>query len=324
MYYFLIPEGDTEINLIRALLKRGILDFYATFQLRNNSTSKLNAYLNNDLKFNLLQTLNNRRFFRSELNDSLRNFSPEEVKKILKKYASFLVEGKDFPKKGTRGGKGKILKLISSNPTNIYFGVKPIRYFVLTDLDEHIGETPQSVIGSIKGALEELYKDYPLINIELSQLDKNKFPGIYTFSSSHPDFKICLHIANFPDINNNIGKFIKSTIDDYILKIALMPDTLNNLHRYLTGEYKYRNRLNIKTPDVIKEKVVNEIRELLKNNGISLNEAKEFIRIYTIVTLFSPHLPSFAGEIISYASDEDLKEVFASLIESVNYLKGDI
>lgn len=232
-----------------------------------------------------------------------------------KKFINFtLEEDCNYPKESEPGGKSRINSYINSFGTRL--GIDPLRYLILRDLDEHDNETFDTIKQSIENAIKKLFevRGFSASHIKLKKSDN--YANIYTFSSAIPDFKLSLHIADFPKIDDNMSKFIKSTTDDYILRLIIKEKTMENLYNDL-----YKNKsMKPDSPDIIKQKVIKEVRELLGNNKIIMEEAKDFIRIYSAITRTGLSPAAIVNKIINHSCDEDIKEVFISFIWAVNYL----
>ena len=249
---YLIPEGKTEINVIKQLHKRNLINFK-------------------------------------------------------------LEKNKNYPEESGPSGKTTINKNIDI--FGVTLGIEPVRYLILRDLDEHDRETLDTIKQSIENAVKKLFEGRSFSGNSVKLEQSEKYSNIYSFSSERPDFKLSLHIADFPKVNDDLEKFIKSTTDDYLLILALKDYTLKKIY-----DKEYKDTIKPDSHEVIKQKVTKEIKEVLRNNGIIFKEAKDFIRVYTTVIRHGVSPAVFVDKIIANACDEDIKEVFDSFITAASYL----
>jgi predicted RNase H-like HicB family nuclease len=195
--------------------------------------------------------------------------------------------------------KGKLGPLI---------GDEPLRVLILRDLDMHEGETIERVVQSTEDALRQLVTNrHPSLNPKLEKLDG--FENIYIWSSgNYPDIRIALHIAT----HRWSESFIKATIDDYILTIALQSHIANDL----TKDIKVKG-------ECIIEKVTKEIPKILNDNGIIMEEAKDYVRIYAAIIKSHTSPPVFAQKVLNQngVDEKILKEHLRSLCAALEFLQ---
>lgn len=184
-----------------------------------------------------------------------------------------------------------------------------IRCLVLRDLDTHVGETVESIVQSVQDTVHRMLQQRlpGTPPVTLSQL--LNFPSVYTLAPSQPDFRLALHIA----IDRWREEFIKATIDDYVLSLAVQPQT--------AGALAAKKGWQVSAEDLL-QKVTTEIPRLLKSNGIPLREAKDYVRLYAAVIQEHTSPPVFAQRTLAHAGEDDLRRVFASLLAAIDFLKS--
>jgi len=186
-------------------------------------------------------------------------------------------------------------------------GQEPIRGLILRDLDSHDGETMERIVQGVTGALKKAFDSRKL---ESSLVRLNQHPGhnnVFTLDIEQLDFHLALHIAVYRWRED----FIKSTIDDYILDLALNPVTAGHLAQKLgiTGE-RLIHKMTIEIPD------------LLKKNGITLAEAKDYVGLYAAVIKKHTSPPVFAKKTMANAEETQLRQVFAPLLAAIDFVGG--
>lgn len=186
-------------------------------------------------------------------------------------------------------------------------GQAPIRALVLHDLDAHEGETPERIVQSLSNALRNLFdeRDVP-IGLNMRSLDN--YQNVFVWSSIQPDVRIALHIAT----HRWNQSFVKATIDDYILGLALKPSIANALAQ--------RQRLEIDPERLIKI-VTKKIPALLRKNGIPLIEAKDYVRLYAAVIKAHTSPSVFAEKTLSHATYDQIRASFAPLLAALESLE---
>ncbi|GIV98639.1 hypothetical protein [Roseiflexus sp.] len=232
-------------------------------------------------------------------------FEGRTEEKVLKKLIP-LFDGLSFELTPSNG-KTEIPKTIRGKLGPL-IGTESLRVLILRDLDMHEGETIDQVVQSTKTALIQLFRNrYALLNPDLNRL--GKFKNVYIWHSENdPDIRIALHIAT----HRWSESFIKATIDDYILTIALLRDISDELAR----------EIGVNGDCVIK-KVTEEIPTILKNNGIIMKEAKDYVRLYAAIIKSHTSPPVFAEKVLNQngVNENILKEHLNSLFAALEFLQ---
>ncbi|MCS6929414.1 MAG: hypothetical protein NZM43_07975 [Saprospiraceae bacterium] len=142
--------------------------------------------------------------------------------------------------------------------------IKPLRTLIMRDLDE--GETVERLKQGIEEMIKKMFKNREIrTSIQVETITDN----VFLFAAEAADFRLVLHVANYRW--NEI--FTKSTIDDYLLAIALEPQLAQTL----------AERQRIISGNTLIKKITEEIPDLLSKNGISLLEAKDYIGLYAAI-----------------------------------------
>jgi hypothetical protein len=204
------------------------------------------------------------------------------------------------------GGKGGVNQRLVETLGPLV-GQDPIRCLVLRDLDAHEGETEERIAQSLSDALRTM------LNQRGVQTRPNLTPladytNVFVWASEQPDIRVALHIATY----RWSPEFIKATIDDYILGLALDPAVAEKLAE--------RQRMSI-GPDQLIAKITQELPDLLGKNGIQLVEAKDYVRLYAAVIKAHTSPPVFAEKTLSHASDAEIKARFAPLFAALESLE---
>ena len=183
-------------------------------------------------------------------------------------------------------------------------------FVVFRDVDS--GKSVEDIKKSTEDAVKKALKK---INIPVNFTQHQKHPNIFFFEYKKPEIKVVLHVAQYPPIDG-LPTFKNCTTDDYVLDLALRSKTIANLPEFINAKSQKKNL----TPEEIQKKVKIEIFEILKKNGIELDEAKKFVNLYIASlqlgeSMTYAHLP---GKVIAHAENEDIKEVFESWIAAFN------
>jgi hypothetical protein len=186
-----------------------------------------------------------------------------------------------------------------------------VRCLILRDLDAHVGETPagiqQSIQNTVRSTLQELGYDHRSHQLTLH----HAYPSVSTLVLSAPDLRLALHLA----IDRWHAQFIKSTIDDYVLRLGLQPATAAGL--------VIKNGWSDVQPEEVIRKITDEIPALLTGNHIPLREAKDYVRLYAAIMQTHTSPPIFAEKVLANALTEDINAVFASLWAAIGFLRGE-
>lgn len=182
---------------------------------------------------------------------------------------------------------------------------EPLRILVLRDLDTHRGRT----IADLRSSVSNLVHRRHVAAADLAP--DPTYQNVFTLPADSSGLRLALHIANRP----YRPEFIKSTIDDYVLDLALRVPTAQALLQDCR-----RDDWTI-TVDGLISKVQDEIPALLSQNGIPrLVEAKEYIRLYATLLQIPTTPASFAAKVVAHAQEADIREVFAPLLAAVQFL----
>ena len=185
-------------------------------------------------------------------------------------------------------------------------GQQALRCLILRDLDAHEGETLERIVQSVTTALRRLFQQRGF-DVTLALDLHPDYAHVFTLQINPPDLRLVLHIANF----RWNEQFIKSTIDDYILALALEPNTVARLAE--------QSRI---PRDKLFYKITHEIPTLMRNNGILLTEAKDYVRLYAAVIRSHTSPPVFAEKTLAIAEEEAIRISFASLLTALEFLKS--
>jgi len=185
----------------------------------------------------------------------------------------------------------------------------PLRCMILRDLDAHEGETKERIRQSIQGTLQRIVRelDDGMQKPELESMAT--YNNVFTAILTQPDIRLAVHIATYRWQDS----FIKSTIDDYVLALALRLPVVTAI--------KKKNWDDVEPTDIIR-KVTEEIPALLKQNHIPLQEAKDYVRLYAAVMQLHTSPRVFAEKVLANAPEKDIDDVFASLQAAVDFLGG--
>lgn len=203
-------------------------------------------------------------------------------------------------------GKGNINTVIvdTISPVISSESPPPIRCLVLRDLDGHDGETPDRLVQSLTDALDRMLGKRGIkVKPTFSPL-----PGYenQVFVCAIGDrLRVALHIATYRWCDN----FQKSTIDDYVLDLALEDSVVKH----------FAKELRIKPENVVK-KIRHELPDLMKTNGITLNEAKDYIRMYAAVVKVHTSPAVFAQNVLAHADNDRTVAVFRSVVAALDSL----
>ncbi len=183
-------------------------------------------------------------------------------------------------------------------------GHEAIRCLVLRDLDK--GETLAQLRQSFTDALRRMFQQRGFGAV-LQLLPHPDYAHVFTLQTDAPDLRFALHVAHFRWHPN----FVKSTIDDYILDLALEPKTVESLAESLSID-----------PARLIHKIRHEIPDLMSNNGISLDEAKDYVRLYAAVIKAHTSPPVFADKTLKSADEAAICDRFASLLAALEFLRS--
>jgi len=185
----------------------------------------------------------------------------------------------------------------------------PIRCLVLRDLDEHVGETVAGIVQGVSDAVRRMLKERIPKPPAAAFSQHPDFASVYTLVLNRPDLRLALHIAT----HRWKAEFIKATIDDYVLSLAVQPITASALIA--------KKRWSVTADDVLR-KVTTEIPGLLVSNGIPIQEAKDYVRLYAAVLQEHTSPPVFAQRTLAHAAEADVERVCAPLLAAIRFLRS--
>ncbi|MCS6916015.1 MAG: hypothetical protein RMK29_21730 [Myxococcales bacterium] len=186
-------------------------------------------------------------------------------------------------------------------------GTKQVRCLVLRDLDER--ETMERIKQGLQTALQALYRERGHPKAVVRFVRHRAHGNVYLHTCTELDVRVALHIATY----RHLPDFCKSTIDDYVLRVALHHETAAALIK--------RQGWSISSKRII-HKVTSEIPALLKQNGIPMmGEAKDFIHFYAALLRVHTSPAVFAEKILHHAPESELREVFAPLRAAAEFLQ---
>ncbi len=225
--------------------------------------------------------------------------------KVCKKMFTLLGYHKDYATYIPAEGKDKLNNTVMNRIRPLLEEKEPVDCVILRDLDSHTDETEARICQSISGALQRELNRID-IQITMPQLTTHSTQSnVYTLSLPDLNFRLALHIA----IRRWNNSFIKSTIDDYVLELALRENTVNRL----------AEQIRI-TPNNLAAKITDEMPDLLARNGITLVEAKDYVRIYAAITKLHTSPPVFAEKIMANADEADICEIFQPLLAAFEFV----
>jgi hypothetical protein len=223
----------------------------------------------------------------------------DQVHSKLAKLIGLTDRSKYFSSKGKDNLNAKVIETIGAD-----LGVRSVRCLVLRDLDTHDGENEQSICQSITDTLRKELEKRSISLRSLNLILHPIYSHIYTLNIVELDFRLAIHIAAYRWNEN----FINSTTDDYLLELALKPNTVAKLS----------TKLGL-APERLSTKITNELPEILQSNGITLREAKNYLQIYAATIQFSS-LTGFVSKMIENADEQDIRDVFQSLIVAFEFV----
>lgn len=108
--------------------------------------------------------------------------------------------------------------------------------------------------------------------------------------------------------------FVNATIDDYVLALALEPAIATAIAQ--------NQNLSVNGEALIK-KVTEDLPALLQRNGISLTEAKDYVRLYAAIVKAHTSPPVFAEKVLnrSEGNEHMLKDRFQSIFAALELLR---
>lgn len=206
-------------------------------------------------------------------------------------------------------GKDQVTRQMMSTLGPLLQSSSRVCCLVLRDLDEDAGETVAAIVQSVNDAVGKMVQHRMPGSAAVALSQHPGHMAVYTLALSTPDLRLALHVAT----HRWRAEFIKATIDDYVLTLATQPTTANAL----IAEKEWPT-----TADEVLRKVTVEIPGLLAKNGIRLQEAKDYVRLYAAVIQEHTSPPVFAARTLAHANDADLRRVFAPLLAAIEFLRS--
>lgn len=228
-------------------------------------------------------------------------------KRVLERIQELLGCHLSFPKAKAKG-KDRVNRRVRKVIGPILTLQKPARFLVLRDLDRHEGETVNRIVQSVSDSIRRMLIQRDFDDKPVSLAEHPEHTNIYTLETLHPDLKMALHIADYQWHEG----FIKSTIDDYVLNLALNPETAMALAR--------ASRLDIEAERLIR-KITETLPALLGQNGIQLTEAKDYVRLFAAVVKSHTSPPVFADKTMAKAETAQIENVFHPLMTALDFLR---
>ncbi|PDW02159.1 hypothetical protein [Candidatus Viridilinea mediisalina] len=203
-------------------------------------------------------------------------------------------------------GKDQINHQLTSTLAPLLEEPQSTACLVLRDLDAHEDETPERIVQSLSNALRRMLSKRGFdVMPDLQPLAA--YEHVFVWASAQPALRVALHIATY----RWKAEFIKATIDDYILGLALEPA--------IAAALAESQHLLIDA-DRLVMKITQELPELMLQNGIQLVEAKDYVRLYAAVIKMHTAPPVFAEKTLSHASDAKIRATFAPLLAALDFL----
>jgi hypothetical protein len=206
-------------------------------------------------------------------------------------------------------GKDQVNRQMADTLAPLLQRADPIRCLVLRDLDAHVGETVAGIVQSVGDALNKILSERVPEQLAVTLQQHPNHASVYTLALPRPDLRLALHIAT----HRWRVEFIKATIDDYVLALAVQPTTASALIARkgwpTTAEHLLR-------------KVTEDIPGLLNANGIPLHEAKDYVRLYAAVIQEHTSPPVFAERTLAHADETDLRRVLAPLLTAIEFVRS--
>lgn len=203
------------------------------------------------------------------------------------------------------GGKERLNQKLSDTLAPLLG--QPLRVLFLRDLDNN--ETIPGLVQSAEHALQAIF-DGRGFRISPVRNTLNHFNNVFVWHSNKLDFRVALHIATYRWNES----FVNATIDDYVLALALEPAIATAIAQ--------SQNLSVNGEALIK-KVTEELPALLQRNGISLTEAKNYVRLYAAIVKAHTSPPVLAEKVLnrSEVNKDRLKDHFKSIFAALESLK---
>lgn len=209
-----------------------------------------------------------------------------------------------FPKlQGERDMLGKLKNRVID--WDKMFDKEKLNILVMRDLDTDLGKT-------IKGVCDSTLLHINMVGKGARLIPLDSHDNVFVIETDK--LKLALHIAT----KKYAESFTKSTIDDYILDLAM----LENVAKILIEKNEKNKKSNpwTITAEKLVHKIKEEIPQLVHDNGVDLLEAKNYLWFLSGVIRSDASPSSLAAKILSHAEETDVRRVFAPLLSAIDYL----
>jgi len=185
----------------------------------------------------------------------------------------------------------------------------PLTILVMRDLDTDNKKTVQDICKSTLDCIRNI--DFRNGIDSKAKIEKSTdFDNLYFIKTELKGLSLALHIAT----EQYSASFTKTTIDDYVLKLALSSFMANKLiERHKRSDWTI-------TPERLISKIQSEIPDLISSNGIKLCEAKDYARFLASVLRSNLSPQRLADQVLNYAEEANIREVFKALFSAVQFL----
>ena len=212
------------------------------------------------------------------------------------------------------GGKGNLARAIGDRLGPALDEPGGARFVILRDRDR--GEEWQGIQRSIQGAIQKAFSEAGY-TVPVQFAPHLAYPNVFTSQHQQPPARFALHVARSTADTDGL-QFAKSTTDDYVLTLALLPS--------VTERFIQQAKVSLDV-DGFRRKVLDEMPDLLAQNGIPLDEAKDLIGVYMATARFlatrrSERPETFTGIVVDRAlkyAAREIEQVLASLLEAIRF-----
>jgi hypothetical protein len=224
-------------------------------------------------------------------------FEGKTEEKVVNKVCSGMTV-ENINAEGKEGLHGKLAAILSP----LLQEQQPVACLVLRDLDSHQGETETRIVQGLNGAMRRMFEQCGFqVRPDLQPLAQHQ--NVFVWTSQQPAMRVALHIATYQWHTD----FIKATIDDYVLALALEPTIAGKLTRKIKV-----------AADTVIAKITQELPTLLHANGIKLEEAKDYVRLYAAVIKTHTSPAVFAEKVLEHAQETTIRKHFAALYAALD------
>lgn len=189
------------------------------------------------------------------------------------------------------------------------------RFVILRDQDqgEELADIQRSFQQIVQTALSKRAHQ-----VSVRFVPHPRHSNVLTLQISQPPIRFALHVArSFPEVTG--WQFTKSTTDDYVLALALLPPVV--------ARFLQQGHVTATVED-FRRKVLQEVPDLFSQNGIPLHEAKDLVGIYMATARFlatkrTEQPETFAGIVVDWAieyAEGGLGLTLASLLDAIGFV----